>query len=451
MSKFFECNLPKTAPKYIQNPAKRTQVTQILRKVHKRMDKLNEALKLSGMPGEQFSLGARQFFNNDTKTYLIDDWDAETIAHNVQLVGSNLPYEPRFEWENAIVMVDTAFVKTPEWEAIRILGIGGSDAAITMGISPYRTEQQLYHDKIGTEMKIADVDAGKQFIFSYGHKVESLVIEEFCRRTGARVIPETRMFCKKGMPFITANIDAIVIFPDGRIFIFEAKTTTFFNKNAWDDGGVPTQYIPQCRQYPSVLDDDRIAGTYIGCIYGNTPDDFKCSYVVRDKTLENEQLEIEKAFWEDNILAGEEPEPSGNPDADIETIRKAKVGYADKSLPPVELERDFQQTIEEYLNLDSERKSLEKKAEGIKERQQQLSLDLMLRLGTSTKGVLPNGDNDYFEVSWGPRSSTKIDKDKLKLMYPDAYDAVISVNPESSRSFSIKVKKNKPAKKTKIA
>ncbi|MBQ7673240.1 MAG: YqaJ viral recombinase family protein [Alphaproteobacteria bacterium] len=449
MSKYFECNLPKTAPKYIQNPLKRIQVTRILKAVHKRMNKLQEALEISGMPGEQFALGAKIFFDRldeDGKS-IIDSWTSEELAMNVKTIANNMAYEPRFEWKNSVVVVDTAFISIPEWEICRIIGIGGSDAAVTMGLSPYRTEQQVYHDKIGTEIKIEDKkDKGKQFIFSYGHKVESLVIEEFCRRTGAKVIPETRMFCKKDMPFITANIDAIVIFPDGRIFVFEAKTTTEFNQKAWENGAVPVQYIPQCRQYPSVLDDERIAGTYIGCIYGNTPDDFKCSYVERNKTLEEEQLEIEKTFWEEHILAGVEPEPSGNPEADIKVLRTAKVGYADKSLKPVDLESTYKEIIDEYMRLDLERKSLDKKSEGLKERQQQLSLELMLRLGKSTKGVLPAEPGEHYEVSWGPRSSTTFDREKLRLKYPDVYDDIVSVNPEASRSFSIKIKKD-PRKK----
>ena len=118
-------------------------------------------------------------------------------------------------------------------ETIRALSIGGSDAAIIQNVSPYRTRLDLYYDKTGMPKQLDKKDPGKSFIFSYGHKVESLVVEEFCRRTGAKVIPETRMFSKKGMPYMTANIDAITQLPGGDIYVFEAKTTTFFNKTAW--------------------------------------------------------------------------------------------------------------------------------------------------------------------------------------------------------------------------
>ena len=75
-----------------------------------------------------------------------------------------------------------------------------------------------FHTLIPEELEIENKEdkKGKEFIFSYGHKVESLVIETFCNITGAKVIPETRMFRKKSMPYITANIDAIVEMPDGR-------------------------------------------------------------------------------------------------------------------------------------------------------------------------------------------------------------------------------------------
>ncbi len=444
---YFECNLPMTAPDYV-TPSKKAELTQLLQQIHARMKKLDEALEKSGMPGEQFAAGAKLIFDCETETGepLLDSYDSETLAAQVKAIASNMKYEPREEWDNTIVLVDTAFLRTDEWEAVRRIGIGGSDAAVALGISPYRTEQELYHDKIGTEFKIPDTDTGKQFIFDYGHKVEPLVISEFCRRTGAKVIPETRMFAKKGMPYITANIDAIVRMLDGRIFVFEAKTTTFFNKDAWAENKVPPQYVPQCRQYMSVLDDPKIQGTYIGCIYGNTPNDFVCSYILRDFDAEDEQLEAEEVFWHNHILARREPDLSGEPEKDIELIRK-KSGYADKDMKPIDIEPDSKGAIDDYLALDEERKMLEKKASNIKERQRQISIELIEQLGKATKGIFPKDEKTFFEVSYAPRSSEKVDKDLLRLAFPDAYNAAVTKIQESSRVFSIKIK-NVKAKET---
>lgn len=438
---FFECSLPMYVPAHVQGTAKRERIDEILKNIHSRMDKLNAALDMTSMCGEQFSAGAKILFDlkADNGESVIDTMTAEALANRVVALASNLSYTTRHEWKNANVVVDTAFLSTPEWEAIRTISIGGSDAARVMEVSPYGTIQELYHDKVGTEFKIPDTDSGKKFIFEFGHKVESLVIDEFCRRTGAVVIPETRMFSKKDMPFVTANIDAIVKLPDGKLAIFEAKTTTNFNRDAWNDGKIPVQYLPQCRQYMAVLDDPDIAGTYIGCIYGNTPSDFRCSFVKRDMQRESEQLLLEEEFWNEFVLVGEEPEPSGNSEQDIELARRLS-GYADKSEPAVELDSEYKNIIEEYMKLSEEKKLMEKKTANMKERLSQLSLGLINELGTATKGTLAVDSDSFYEVSYTPVSRTSIDTDKLKLCYPEIYNELKVVNPESSRRFSIKKK-----------
>lgn len=282
MKNFLNVNLPKKAASYVDVRATK-RINNILANIHNRMDKLEEALNLTGLEGEQFAKGAKILFDQQANSgeSLIDTMTAKEIADYVKPIAEKMPYQKRHEWDNAEVIVDTAFLSIPEWEAIRTIGIGGSDAAIALGVSPYRTELELYYVSIvywkNLILKRMRTKRAKNLSFLHGHKVESLVIETFCNITGAKVIPETRMFRKKSMPYITANIDAIVEMPDGRIFVFEAKTTTFFNKSAWENNKIPVQYLPQGRQYLSVLDDPKIAGTYIGCIYGNTVNEFVCS------------------------------------------------------------------------------------------------------------------------------------------------------------------------------
>ena len=443
---YFEINLPTQAPQHIYDMAERRCITDMLGIVHERMERLESALLLSGMRGEQFAAGAKLLFDQaDTNGRpVIDHMTADEISENVKLLAENISVVSRLEWPNAIVLVDTAFLTNTEWETIRKIGIGGSDAAALMGLSPYRTAQECYHDKIATQYVINKPDKGQEFIFSYGHKLEPLVIEEFCRRTGAVQIPETRMFAKRDMPYITANIDGILKLPSDELVIFEAKTTTNFNRSAWEDGHVPVQYMPQCRQYLAVLDDPRITRAFIGCIYGNTPADWACSCVLREKEPEEELLEAETEFWTDYVLTNTEPDPSGDPDKDIEIIRRQS-GYADKNLPAMELATKDKRIIETYIELEAERKALSAKIDGIKSRQAQLSIDIIKELGNTVKGQLARDDETIYEVSYSPRSFTSVDKDKLKLMYPDAYNECVTTNPENSRVFSVKVKRRRKA------
>lgn len=47
------------------------------------------------------------------------------------------------------VFVETANLTEDEWLAWRRKGVGGSDVAAALGLSPYRTARELYYDKIG--------------------------------------------------------------------------------------------------------------------------------------------------------------------------------------------------------------------------------------------------------------------------------------------------------------
>ena len=80
------------------------------------------------------------------------------------------------------------------------------------------------------------------------------------------------------------------------------------------------------------LDDPKIAGTYIGCIYGNTVNEFVCSYVERDMQKEQEQLDEIKYFWDTYILGNQKPDYSGKSETDLKIQRRFS-GSADKNAP----------------------------------------------------------------------------------------------------------------------
>ena len=45
-------------------------------------------------------------------------------------------------------LVDTSTLTNDEWLRWRKKGIGGSDVAAALGFSPYKTQRELYYDKI---------------------------------------------------------------------------------------------------------------------------------------------------------------------------------------------------------------------------------------------------------------------------------------------------------------
>lgn len=343
------------------------------------------------------------------------------------------------------VVVDAETLTNEEWLEYRRQGIGGSDAAVLMyEATQYQDKRGLFHEKVGTP-KVIDTNEDKWFIFQFGHTVEPLVAEMFQRITGFEVYIDTNMYRHPVYKFMQANVDRVVILPDGKPALLECKTTTFFNKDVWANGAIPRAYEMQCRHYMAVMDVDVM---FIACIYGNTPGDFVVRRIERDMEMERDLIEAEKDFWENYVELGREPEPSGIGELELEFLKRYG-GYAEKTKPVVDFTGDesYKPLIEEYLALDKERKELQARAKNIETMQKGMQATFAEKLGTACKGEYDNGDGTYFAIDYSPRSQKSVDYDKLALVYPEAYADCITVNAEGSRVFSIKEKKRRLLKR----
>ena len=102
----------------------------------------------------------------------------------------------------AEVFVDTENLSREDWLSFRRKGIGGSDAAAIMGMSPFSTKRDLYYDKLGIQ-PVVDEEEDNWVAKEVGHRLEDLVAEIFSRKTGLKVYPVRKMFrhpLQKGSP-----------------------------------------------------------------------------------------------------------------------------------------------------------------------------------------------------------------------------------------------------------
>ena len=96
-------------------------------------------------------------------------------------MNTALNYQPE-------VLVDTADLSREDWLDYRRLGIGGSDAAAIMGLSPFATIRDLYFDKIGVTPVIEEEEEN-WVAKEVGHRLEDLVAMIFAKKTGLEVFP----------------------------------------------------------------------------------------------------------------------------------------------------------------------------------------------------------------------------------------------------------------------
>ena len=336
----------------------------VIEMIRLRMEYLNEAISYSTLPEHIFAAALDLLQSHtDYKKEVFWDGIMDTLtpaqvakiaeALSDQVTGAM----PRLDFPNAIALFDCRFISTMEWEHIRRYSIGGSEAATVLGLSHYQTQRTLYYEK---KAPVPD-DRGLsgQHILDYGHYVEDHIVQTFTATIGAVLYPEHRMFAHKDYPFITCNPDGILLFADGNLALFEAKTAYRMKRDEWK-AGIPDYYDPQPRQYLEVLNDPRLAGGYIGVCLGGDPTDRICHSYLRDPVQGAEQIQKIVEYWETYIVPGVLPPLSGNFELDMQAVYKYEpTNGHDKSTVAV-LPDTEQARFEEYFRIQAERKDLSK-------------------------------------------------------------------------------------------
>lgn len=336
-------------------------------------------------------------------------------------------YEPE-------VVVDTESLTNQDWLGYRKMGIGGSDAAAIMGVSPFATARDLYYDKKELKPVNRYGDEDNWVAKEVGHRLEELVAEIFSKKTGIEVYPIHKMFRHPLHTFMLADVDYFSDLPDGRRAIVECKTTNYNCQDKWANGSVPPNYEFQVRHYMAVMNLDV---AYIACLYGNNENEFIIRKVERDIAEEQELIEQERYFWEEHVMKGMEPLYSEQPDLVLRSL-KEHIGTADKKLPKIVLPEKDAKGLEKYLELAKRKSQLESEKKRIETEQKQLSIPVIEKLGKGCCAVLEAGNGRY-TVTYNPAYRTAIKKDgvtKLQTLYPEIYDEFVTTT--ESRSFRVK-------------
>jgi putative phage-type endonuclease len=198
-------------------------------------------------------------------------------------------------------MIDVVEYDThEEWEKDRAKGIGGSDIAALMGLSPYKTPLQLYLDKIGEGEEFIETQKTKM-----GHIMEPVILDLFREATGLNVRSfDKTSFINKEFPYFRASLDGDVVDANmNRTAIVEVKNVGGYGTSLWEDG-VPSYYYTQAQFYAGILGVPKI---YVGALFDGY--DFKFYSYDYDPQLFLEMWTKGKTFWENNVQKRIPPEP----------------------------------------------------------------------------------------------------------------------------------------------
>ncbi len=187
--------------------------------------------------------------------------------------------------------------------------IGGSDVSAILGVSPWKSQFQLYQEKIGAFCE--EITREKQRLFDRGHRwepvvVEMLVDELMDRGHDVQIIDRNARYQDPEFPFLACELDLELLI-DGEEHNAEIKTVSPFAAKAWgeqDTDEIPLYYAAQVMHGLMVKPRKRaIVAALIGV------DDLRLHQVERDEETIAAIRAKEVEFWR-RVQERDAPEPT---------------------------------------------------------------------------------------------------------------------------------------------
>jgi putative phage-type endonuclease len=308
-----------------------------------------------------------------------------------------------------VVLASTENMDYAEWLNLRKKGIGGSDASVICGVNRWKSPIELWMEKTD---KSPYQEAGEAAY--WGTQLESLVRNEFTKRTGIEVSAIHQLLQSKEHPFMLANLDGTCQHSDSGTCVFEAKTASAYKAGEWNNA-IPDEYTLQVQHYMAVTG-------YKGCcvavlIGGNS---FRWKFVERDEELIEMLIQLEAQFWD--CVKSDVPPPLDGSEASVKFMAQRfpdSVPGSKIELPPnaAELIRQYDEACEQLKRIEEQKQE----AENL----------LKQMLGDNETGITVNR-----VITWKSVSQERLDSKTLKAEHPALYKKY--TNTSSHRRFYIK-------------
>jgi putative phage-type endonuclease len=290
------------------------------------------------------------------------------------------------------------------WLAARRAGIGSSDVAAILGLSPDHTPLHVWHDKRG---ELVDQQTEPML---WGTLLEDTVAREWARRNRS-VVQRVGLVANITNPWRLCTLDRRVAeCPLNRATreacALEIKCRNAFTSHRWRTD-VPDDVLAQVTWQLDVTGYDHI---HVAVLIGGN--DYRQTVVRRDEQLAAFVAGEAAAFREDHLLPGVPPPwDPGKADALIELDN---LMHTDR-IGTVELQLTELGEVTEYAAASA--------AKGAAERRLKVARAALARLAAGHRTVT-FADQLAYEFAPVVRSTT--DLDQLAEQYPDAYAACVT-------------------------
>lgn len=210
-----------------------------------------------------------------------------------------------------------------EWLTRRQSGIGGSDVAAILGMSPWKTPLDVYLSKVQPITDEAADDMSEAAL--WGALLEDVVAREAARRNAYQIQRINGLAVHPRHACLIANLDRVIVAPGtrarltptgglaGAAGIMEVKTASAYKAGEWgrpdDEEAIPIAYAAQAMHYLAVTGQDWCEfAVLIGgqkFISKRLERDEQTIAGITDKCLE---------FWEQHVMPRRPPEPINSAD-----------------------------------------------------------------------------------------------------------------------------------------
>lgn len=299
----------------------------------------------------------------------------------------------------AVRVASTVGLSREDWLAIRRTGIGSSDIAGVLGLSPWASPYTVWADKRGLVPPVEETEA-----MEIGTALEEPIARLFQKRHGQPVRRVRAILRHPEHPFALANLDRVT---DGGRAVVEIKATS----QRWD--AVPDHYMVQVQWQLAVTG---LHKGYLVPLAGTRLDPVP---ILRDDALITDMLAAAGAFWQ-KVEAGAEPEPTA---AEGDAKIMALLHPGDPALPPLDLAGDLEAADMLAAYLQAKRQE-----ERAKEAKEAAANRLRAILGDHTKAV--RGGRTV--ITWSRFTERRVDTKALQAECPDIYDRFVRENPKQS-------------------
>lgn len=291
------------------------------------------------------------------------------------------------------------------WLAERRQGIGASESAAVLGLSPYRTALDVYLDKVGDAPPLADSEA-----MYWGRELEGAILRRYMRDTGRELQTVQRTYRSELHPFMTATPDAV-----GADRLVEVKTAGMRSADQWGEPGtdaVPVQYLVQVT-HQMIVTGHQLAD--LAVLIGGQ--DYRVYAVQLDAELAAAIIARETEFWQ--------AVESRNPPAPT-TLAGAFARWPKDAGTSITASADVYEAVQRLKAVKAEIKAREADAE---------ALEVAVKACMADAATLTGPDGKAL-ATWTTQTARRFDSAAFKVAHPDLYETFRVAS--QSRVFRIK-------------